>query len=76
MAQGFAEAGVKGVAVFDYQEALGMMAAEKLKSDTGVDVKFVRVDVRDAMSVQDAVTTAFNHFGRIDVAINAAGIAE
>ncbi|KAF2670588.1 NAD(P)-binding protein [Microthyrium microscopicum] len=76
MAQGLAEAGIKGIAILDFQEALGMVSAEKLKADTGVATKFIRVDVRDAAGVADAVAAAHDHFGKLDVVINAAGIAD
>jgi NAD(P)-dependent dehydrogenase (short-subunit alcohol dehydrogenase family) len=76
MAQGLAEAGAQGICILDYQEALGMVASEKLQNDTGVDVKFVRVDIRDTQSVVKAVEAVHQYYGKIDIVINAAGIAE
>jgi NAD(P)-dependent dehydrogenase (short-subunit alcohol dehydrogenase family) len=76
MAQGIAEAGALSIAILDYQEALGLLAAEKLKLDTGVDTIFVRVDVRHTDSVVSAVNAVHEHFGKINIALNAAGIAE
>jgi NAD(P)-dependent dehydrogenase (short-subunit alcohol dehydrogenase family) len=76
MAQGMAEAGAKSIALFDYQEALGLLAAEKLQQDTGVQTMFVRVDVRDTESVVSGVNAVHERFGKINVALNAAGIAE
>jgi NAD(P)-dependent dehydrogenase (short-subunit alcohol dehydrogenase family) len=76
MAQGLAEAGAQGIALLDYQEALGLLAVEKLRQDTGVEAKFIRSDVRDTSSVISAVNAVHEHFGKIDIALNAAGIAE
>jgi len=76
MAQGLAEAGAQGIAILDYQEALGLVAAERLKLDTGVKTMFIRVDVGDAQSVSDAVDATFAHFGKVDIALSSAGIAD
>jgi len=76
MAQGLAEAGVEGIALLDYQEALGLVAAEKLAQESGIKAVFVRVDVRDTESVVNAVDQVHKEFGKITTVINAAGIAE
>jgi NAD(P)-dependent dehydrogenase (short-subunit alcohol dehydrogenase family) len=76
MAQGLAEAGIEGIALLDYQEALGLVAAEKLAEESGIKTLFVRMDVRDTDSVVTAVDQVHKAFGKITTVINAAGIAE
>jgi NAD(P)-dependent dehydrogenase (short-subunit alcohol dehydrogenase family) len=76
MCQALSEAGIKGIAIFDVQDDLGMKAASDLSAQTGVDVKFYKVDVRDEAGVQSSVQRVVDHFGQIDVLISSAGIAE
>lgn len=76
MAQGLAEVGVRGIAILDVQQDIGDRAAQELGEQTGVDVRFYRVDVRDDKSVRHAVQDVVDHFGEINILINAAGIAE
>ncbi len=51
----------------------GHEVAEQLKKD-GHEVIFKKVSVTDEADVQQAVAEANNHFGRIDILINNAGI--
>ena len=76
MAQALAEVGCRGIAIIDVQQELGDKAAGELSEQTGVDVRFYRVDVRDAQAVGQTVQDVVDHYGGIDVLINAAGIAE
>lgn len=76
MAQAFAEVGVRGIAILDVQKEIGDQAARDLSAQTGVDVRFYQVDVRDAEAVGHTVEDVVNHFGTLNVLINAAGIAE
>lgn len=76
MAQGLAEVGIKGIAILDVQREIGVRAAQELGEQSGVDVRFYRVDVRDEQSVRQAVRDVADHFGKIDILVNAAGIAE
>ncbi|KAH0256466.1 hypothetical protein KCU71_g21898, partial [Aureobasidium melanogenum] len=75
MAQALSEVGVKGIAIFDVQQELGEKSARELSAQTGVDVRFYKVDVRDEAAIQQAVQDVAAHYGHIDVLINAAGIA-
>ncbi|KAK5276716.1 hypothetical protein LTR16_010792, partial [Cryomyces antarcticus] len=76
MAQALCEAGVTGIAIMDVQQELGDKSARELSEQTGVDVRFYKVDVRDGSAISGAVQDVVDHFGRIDVLINAAGIAD
>lgn len=76
MAQALAEVGVKGIAILDVQQELGDKAAKELSEQTGVDVRFYRADVRDGQAMNQTVQDIVDHYGSIDVLINAAGIAE
>ena len=76
MAQALSEVGVRGIAILDVQEELGDNAARELSEQTGVDVRFYKVDVRDGLGINQTVQDIVDHYGALDVLINAAGIAE
>jgi len=76
MAQAVAEAGVSGIAIMDIQQELGERAAQELSAQTGVDCRFYKIDVRDENAIEQAVKDITDHYGKIDVLINSAGIAE
>jgi NAD(P)-dependent dehydrogenase (short-subunit alcohol dehydrogenase family) len=76
IAQALAEAGASGIAILDIQPEIGEEAAQKLRQDTGIDVRFYRVDVRDESGISKAIDNAVSHFGQVDILINSAGIAE
>ncbi|TKX24803.1 NADP-dependent mannitol dehydrogenase-like protein 1 [Elsinoe australis] len=76
MAQALAEVGIKGIAIMDVQQELGEKSAQQLSEQTGVDVRFYKVDVRDGHAINQAVQDAVDHYGHIDVLISAAGIAD
>lgn len=76
MAQALAEVGIQGIAIMDVQQELGDKAARELSEQTGIDVRFYRVDVRDGQAMSETVQDVVDHFGRLDILINAAGIAE
>ena len=76
MAQSLAEVGVRGIAILDVQQEIGDQAARELSEQTGVDVRFYRVDVRDGISIGHTIQDVVDHFGEVNVLINAASIAE
>ncbi|KAK4896927.1 hypothetical protein LTR27_005174 [Elasticomyces elasticus] len=76
MAQALAETGVRGIAIMDVQQELGDKSARELSEQTGVDVRFYRVDVRDGQAIQQTCQDIADHYGALDVLINAAGIAD
>jgi len=76
MAQALAEVGVRGIAIMDVQQELGEKAARDLTEQTGVDVRFYRIDVRDGQAMGQTIQDVVDHYGQLDVLINAAGIAD
>jgi len=72
-ARRFFEDGYK-VVLADHDEEAGVKAAEGLDSD-GKCAVFVPCDVSDRLSVHNLMAMTLNHFGRVDVLINNAGIA-
>jgi len=76
MAQALSEVGVRGIAIMDVQQELGDKAARELSEQTGVDVRFYQVDVRDGQAMSQTVEDVVNHYGELNILVNAAGIAE
>lgn len=76
MAQALAEVGVRGIAIMDVQQELGDKAARELSEQTGIDVRFYKVDVRDGEAMGTTIRDVVDHFGDLNVLVNAAGIAE
>lgn len=76
MAQGLAEVGARGIAILDCQQEIGEQSARDLTTQTGIDARFYRVDVRDGEAVRQAVADVVDHYGDLNVLVNAAGIAE
>ena len=76
MAQALAEVGVRGIAILDVQQEIGETSARELTQQTGVDTKFYQVDVRDGEVIGDTIQDVVDHYGGVDILINAAGIAE
>ena len=70
--QKFAAGGAK-VVVVDMNEKLGKEVAEAVKKDGG-EALFLKVDVSDAKAVEKMVADTVAKFGRLDIAVNNAGI--
>src|SRR3989344_3675383 len=72
-ARAFANIGAK-VAVVDWNKQQGEETAATIR-DQGGDAKFIYADVSKASDVENMVSSAVKHFGRLDYACNNAGIA-
>ena len=68
--------GTRGVTVLAgaRDEARGRQAERALR-DAGADARFVRLDVTDPKSVQEAADWVDSEYGRLDILVNNAGIA-
>ncbi|KAK9383132.1 uncharacterized protein V2V93DRAFT_364335 [Kockiozyma suomiensis] len=76
MAEGLCGAGLSGIAILDLQTDLGDSACEQLSSEFGVKAHFYRLDVRDEVAVQDAMDSVVREFGKIDILVCSAGVAD
>ena len=61
------------VAVVDHNAEAGKKTAETLQS-MGVEAFFVHCDIADETQVKAMVQTVVNRFGRLDIAVNSAGV--
>lgn len=74
----FVEAGAKGVIFADVNDEDVKVVAEgsrKYARHAQYRALPVKVDLTDAESVQSLITTAVKEFGRIDYAVNSAGVS-
>lgn len=68
----FAEKGIKTV-IADFNEKGGKAVEEELKT-AGLDVLFVQVDAGNEESVKNLVAKTVEHYGKLDIIVNNAGI--
>jgi NAD(P)-dependent dehydrogenase (short-subunit alcohol dehydrogenase family) len=68
----FAQSGAK-VAVLDVDAKAGESLAQAIRA-TGAEAQFILADVTDAASMRQAVDAVCSQYGRLDVAVNSAGI--
>ncbi len=61
------------VAIVDFNPKMGRKTADAIKS-LGVEVCFVQCDVSDEQQVQTMMATVVERFGRLDIAVNSAGV--
>jgi len=73
MAQALAEAGAT-IAIAARDEKTNKESAESIRASYGVDCQSYVCDVKDEGSIVTAVKAAANHFEKIDILINSAGI--
>lgn len=69
IAEAYVQAGAD-VLIAELNEEAGERAASELREQYGAKVEFVRTDVADRQQVQDMISTAVEHFGRLDVLVN------
>ena len=71
----FLEEGGKGVVITDVQDDIGEKSALKLR-EAGHDVMYLHLDVTDETEWESVVHQTLDHFGRLDVLVNIAGILD
>ncbi|KAG5366927.1 Sorbose reductase sou1 [Yarrowia sp. B02] len=76
MAEGLCSVGLKGIAILDVQQDLGLDAIEKLHKAYGVQAQFYKADVRDEESVNEIIDRVVHDLGSVDVVVNSAGVAD
>lgn len=76
MAEGLCSVGLEAIAIIDVQTDLGLDAIEKLHKTYGVKAVFHKVDVRDETAVNAVVNSVVAEFGKIDIVVNSAGVAD
>lgn len=73
IAEGLSAVGAH-VVIADVNQGAGDQAVQELRAAHGTDPLFVSCNVTDRASVEAAVQAAADHFGRLDVLVNNAGI--
>ncbi|KAK9470792.1 NAD(P)-binding protein [Dipodascopsis tothii] len=76
MAEGMCSSGLSAIAILDLQADLGDSACKALTETYGVKANFYAVDVRNEDSVSAAMNQVAADFGRLDILICSAGIAD
>jgi NAD(P)-dependent dehydrogenase (short-subunit alcohol dehydrogenase family) len=64
------------VLIADLNETTGNEVVQELKDKFGVDSVFVKTDVSNEEDIKRMVTTAVDRWGRLDYAVNNAGLPE
>jgi len=77
MLRGYCQAGIAAAGILDIIQENGEVAVKQLNKDyPEVKVVFHKVDVRDEKAVATAIDAIAKEFGRLDVCVANAGIAE
>lgn len=73
MALALAQAG-SHIVIADVNLEEAQRTADQFKRDEGIDTLAIKMDVTNEQQVNDMVTKVLNHFGKIDILFNNAGI--
>ena len=76
IARQLAAAGATGLVTLGRNAAKGQAVADRIKSQTGVPVHFVKADVADVGECRHAIAEADRLYGRVDVLVNAAACTD
>ena len=71
----FLEEGGRGVVITDVQDELGERAAQRLR-DAGHDAVYMHLDVTEEQDWARVIEATLEHFGRLDILVNIAGILD
>ncbi|GLR67158.1 short-chain dehydrogenase [Acidocella aquatica] len=72
----FAERGAQGLVICGRSRGKGEAQAAKIKTETGVEVRFVAADLANVEDCRTVVAQADAAFGRVDVLVNAAAVTD
>lgn len=72
----FAAAGAAGVAIVGRDRHKGEAVADSITRDTGVPVLMVPADLSSIDEVRAIIPQVDEHFGRVDILVNAAGLTD
>ena len=76
IARTFAEAGAAGVVTCGRSREKGEAVAAIIQKDTGCPAHFVTADLGVVADCRAVIAAADNHFGRVDILVNAAGVTD
>ena len=76
IAQTFAAAGAKGIAICGRNKGNGEAVAAAVTAKTQCPVLFVQTDLESVADCRALIAKTDQHFGRVDVLVNAAGITD
>jgi len=71
----FLEEGGRGVVITDVQDEIGERSAQQLR-DAGHDALYMHLDVTEEQDWSRVVDATMEHFGRLDILVNIAGILD
>jgi NAD(P)-dependent dehydrogenase (short-subunit alcohol dehydrogenase family) len=71
----FLEEGGKGVVITDVQDEVGERSAQQLR-EAGHDAIYMHLDVTEEDQWTAVIDTTMEHFGRLDILVNIAGILD
>ena len=71
----FLEEGGRGVVITDVQDEIGERSAQQLR-DSGHDALYMQLDVTEEQDWSRVVDATMEHFERLDILVNIAGILD
>lgn len=76
IARTFATAGAAGIAIVGRGREKGDAVAASITAETSVPVLMIAADLADIEAVRSVISRADEHFGRVDILVNAAGLTD
>lgn len=76
VAMQLAEAGAQGLVTCGRSRKKGELVAQKIRTKTGCDVRFVEADLASVSDCRNVFAIVDSAFGRVDMLVNAAGLTD